>query len=204
LHPSAIACRRPHRPTKSARSSVGIDALLDAAHGIATGRTRTRPFRLAQQSPDIEAAVTSLAEVVDEVTPAYGRLIAGAGALGVPAPLRARDDAWQLEVLAHPHGPRVLRACILAPDGRPAVSVAVAEGGGDGARHAWRETVAASAWFIEGCDLAEFRDPPDGPWLMGALQDGLDGHPEAFEWLGAVLPYIGWAFLDSLSTITIA
>jgi len=144
------------------------------------------------------------AEVVDEVTPAYGRLIAGAGALGVPAPLRARDDAWQLEVLAHPHGPRVLRASILAPDGRPAVSVAVAEGGGDGARHAWRETVAASAWFIEGCDLAEFRDPPDGPWLMGALQDGLDGHPEAFEWLGAVLPYIGWAFLDSLSTITIA
>ena len=53
----------------SARSSVGIDALLDAAHGIATGRTRTRPFRLAQQSPDVEEAVTSLAEVVDEVFP---------------------------------------------------------------------------------------------------------------------------------------
>ena len=32
----------------SARSSVGIDALLDAAHGVATGRTRTTPYRLAQ------------------------------------------------------------------------------------------------------------------------------------------------------------
>ena len=53
----------------SARSAAGIDALLDAAHGIATGRTRTRPFRLAQQSPDVEEAVTSLAEAVDEVFP---------------------------------------------------------------------------------------------------------------------------------------
>ena len=53
----------------SARSSVGIDALLDAAHGVATGQTRTRPFRLAQQSPDVEEAVASLAEVVDEVFP---------------------------------------------------------------------------------------------------------------------------------------
>ena len=53
----------------SARSSVGIDALLDAAHGVAAGQTRTRPFRLAQQSPDVEEAVASLAEVVDEVFP---------------------------------------------------------------------------------------------------------------------------------------
>ena len=108
------------------------------------------------------------------------------------------------EVLAHPHGPRVLEARILAPDGRPAVVLAVGEGGGAGPQRAWRETVAASSWFIEGCDPAEFRDPPDGPWMMGAFQDGLDGHPEAFDWLGSVLQYIGWAFLDSLSPITIA
>ena len=53
----------------SARSSVGIDALLDAAHEVATGGTHTRPFRLAQQSPDVEEAVASLAEVVEEVFP---------------------------------------------------------------------------------------------------------------------------------------
>ncbi len=53
----------------SARSSLGIDALLDAAHGVAIGGTRTRPFRLAQQSPDVEDAVASLAEVVEEVFP---------------------------------------------------------------------------------------------------------------------------------------
>ena len=53
----------------AARSSTGIDALLDAAHGVATGRTRTRPFRLAQQAPGIEQAVASLAAAVEQVFP---------------------------------------------------------------------------------------------------------------------------------------
>ncbi|MYK88100.1 MAG: ferrous iron transporter B, partial [Acidobacteria bacterium] len=43
----------------SARSGVGIEALLDAAHGVATGRTRTTPFRLAQKAPGVEQAVAS-------------------------------------------------------------------------------------------------------------------------------------------------
>ena len=54
----------------SARSGIGIDGLLDAAHGVATGRTRTTPFRLAQQAPGVEQAVASLAEVVEEAFPA--------------------------------------------------------------------------------------------------------------------------------------
>ena len=54
----------------SARSSVGIDELLDRAHGVATGRTRTTPFRLAQHAPGAEQeAVASLAEVVAEAFP---------------------------------------------------------------------------------------------------------------------------------------
>ena len=53
----------------SARSGVGIDGLLDAAHGVATGRTHTTPFRLAQQAPGVEQAVGSLAEVVEEAFP---------------------------------------------------------------------------------------------------------------------------------------
>ena len=53
----------------SARSGAGIDALLDAAHGVATSRTRTTPFRLAQQAPGVEQAVASLAEVVEEAFP---------------------------------------------------------------------------------------------------------------------------------------
>ena len=53
----------------SARSGVGIDPLLDAAHGVATGRTHTTPFRLAQQAPGVEQAVGSLAEVVEEAFP---------------------------------------------------------------------------------------------------------------------------------------
>ena len=140
-------------------------------------------------------------EVADDVTPAYERLIAAAGTFATPAPLRDPDDRWRLEVLAHPHGPRVLQARILAPDGQPAATLAVAEGGGAGPRRAWRETVAAAPWFIDGCDPGDFRDPPDGPWMMAALLPALADHLEALEWLGAVEQYIGWAFLDSLQPV---
>ena len=53
----------------SARSKVGIDALLDAAHRVATGETRTTPFRIAQQAPAVEEAVATLAGVVEESFP---------------------------------------------------------------------------------------------------------------------------------------
>ena len=144
------------------------------------------------------------AEVVDDVTPAYGRLIAAAGAFATPAPLRSREDAWRLEVLTHPHGPRVLRARILAPDGQPVSALAVAEDGGGGARRAWRETVAAAPWFVDGCDPGDFRDPPDGRWVMAALLPALADHEEAYEWLGVIEQYIGWTFLDSLQPIASA
>lgn len=137
-------------------------------------------------------------EVVDDVTAAYGRLIAAAGAFATPAPLRDPDDSWRLEVLAHPHGPRVLQARIVAPDGRPVAVLAVAEGGGDGPQRAWRETVATAPWCTDGCDPGDFRNPPDGPWVITALLPELAYHLEALDWLGAVEQYIGWAFLDSL------
>ena len=62
----------------SARSSTGIDALLDAAHGVATGRTRTTPLRLAQQAPGVERAVAALAGEVAEAFPGLpnGRWVA--------------------------------------------------------------------------------------------------------------------------------
>ncbi len=77
-------------------------------------------------------------------TRAYGRLIAGAGAFETPAPLRHRDGPSRLHVLAHEHGPCVLQARIVTPDGQPVAVLAVAEGGGDGQRRACRETVAAA------------------------------------------------------------
>ena len=52
-------------------------------------------------------------DMAEQVTPAYGRLIAVAGALAIRAPLRGPDDPWRLEVLAHPQGPRVLQARIV-------------------------------------------------------------------------------------------
>jgi len=107
--------------------------------------------------------------LTDSMTRAYGLLIAGAGAFETPAPLRHRDDPWRLHVLAHEHGPRVLKARIVAPDEQPVAVLAVAEGGGDGPRRAWRETVATAPWFIDGCDPGDFRSPPDGPWVIAAL-----------------------------------
>ena len=53
----------------SARSRIGIDALLDAAHRVATGETRTTPFRIARQAPAVEEAVATLAGVVEESFP---------------------------------------------------------------------------------------------------------------------------------------
>ncbi|MXW56441.1 MAG: hypothetical protein F4Z59_07175 [Gemmatimonadales bacterium] len=134
----------------------------------------------------------------DEVTRAFGRLIAAAGALGVPAPLRDPDDTWQLEVLAHPHGPRVLKARIVAPEDEPVAVLAVAEGGGAGARRAWRETVEEAPWLHPGCDLTLLREPPDGPWVIMALLLPPAIHGEAVEWLEDMEQCIAWAFLKSL------
>ena len=52
-----------------ARESVGIDDLLNAAHGVARGETSTRPYRLERHSEDVEGTVASLAQVVDDAFP---------------------------------------------------------------------------------------------------------------------------------------
>lgn len=52
-----------------ARSGVGIDELLDAAHRVAAGETRTTPFRGARHAPAIEQVIASLAGVVEEAFP---------------------------------------------------------------------------------------------------------------------------------------
>ena len=142
--------------------------------------------------------------MADDVTRAYGRLIAVAGALATPAPLRGPDDPWRLEVVAHPHGPRVLQARIVAPDELSVAVLAVAEGGGAGPRRAWRETAAAAPRSIDGCDPGDFLGPPDGPWVLMALLPALAVHPEAAEWLGDVEQCIAWAFLKGLQPVASA
>ena len=135
-----------------------------------------KPVRLQHWTPNIgQWCWSTRSDMFDHMARAYGRLIAVAGALATPAPLRDRDDPWRLHVLSHPHGRRVLQARIVAPDGLPVA-------------------VAAAPWFIEGCDPGDFRNPPDGPWGISAWLSAL----EAVEWLGDVERYIGWAFLDSL------
>ena len=52
-----------------ARSNIGIDELIDAAHHVAIGETRTTPFRVARHAPVVEDAVASLAQVVEEAFP---------------------------------------------------------------------------------------------------------------------------------------
>ena len=53
----------------AARNRVGIDELLDAAHRVATGETRTTPFRLVRHAPAVEQAVATLAETVETAFP---------------------------------------------------------------------------------------------------------------------------------------
>ena len=53
----------------SARTRVGIDELLDAAHRVAAGEVRTTPFRLVRHAPAVERAVASLSETVETAFP---------------------------------------------------------------------------------------------------------------------------------------
>ncbi len=53
----------------AARSKIGIDALIDAAHAVAIGEQTTKPIRIAQQTPELEQAVVELADVVEQAFP---------------------------------------------------------------------------------------------------------------------------------------
>ena len=52
-----------------ARSKIGIDDLIEAAHGVAVGDTHPTPCRITRFPTAVEQAVTSLASVVTETFP---------------------------------------------------------------------------------------------------------------------------------------
>ncbi|MEE2636390.1 MAG: ferrous iron transport protein B [Acidobacteriota bacterium] len=52
-----------------ARSKVGVDELLDAAHQVATGERPTTPFRAVRHTPAVEQAVATLSDVVRTTFP---------------------------------------------------------------------------------------------------------------------------------------
>jgi ferrous iron transport protein B len=53
----------------TAREGVGIDALLAAAHDVATGVRKTTPYRAGRQAPEVEHAITQLEPVVEHAFP---------------------------------------------------------------------------------------------------------------------------------------
>ncbi len=55
--------------TGVARSNIGINELLDAAHDVATGSIQTTPYRIARHDQSVEQAVASLTTVVEEIFP---------------------------------------------------------------------------------------------------------------------------------------
>ncbi len=52
-----------------ARSNIGINELLDAAHDVAIGSIQTTPYRIARHDQSVEQAVASLTTVVEETFP---------------------------------------------------------------------------------------------------------------------------------------
>ena len=52
-----------------ARERQGVEELLDAAVAMASGKTRTHPFRVERHAAEVESALASLTEVVEEVYP---------------------------------------------------------------------------------------------------------------------------------------
>ena len=53
----------------AARSNIGINELLEAAHDVATGSVQTTPHRIARQEQTVEQAVESLTPVVEKTFP---------------------------------------------------------------------------------------------------------------------------------------
>ena len=53
----------------AARSNIGINELLEAAHDVATGSVQTTPYRIARQEQTVEQAVASLTTVVEQTFP---------------------------------------------------------------------------------------------------------------------------------------
>ena len=53
----------------AARSNIGINELLEAAHAVATGSVQTTPYRIARQEQTVEQAVASLTTVVELTFP---------------------------------------------------------------------------------------------------------------------------------------
>ncbi len=53
----------------AARQSVGIDALLQAVHEVATGETVCRPHRLKNESPAVQQALNALVAQLQQVYP---------------------------------------------------------------------------------------------------------------------------------------
>ena len=53
----------------AARSIIGINELLEAAHNVATGSVQTTPYRIARQEQTVEQAVASLTPVVEKTFP---------------------------------------------------------------------------------------------------------------------------------------
>lgn len=53
----------------TAREGIGLPELLDAAHAVATGARTTKPVRLSEHPPEIEAAITALLPDIESVFP---------------------------------------------------------------------------------------------------------------------------------------
>lgn len=53
----------------AARSRQGIPQLLAAIDDVASGRTRTKPFRIPEQPPEVESAVRALVPMLEESLP---------------------------------------------------------------------------------------------------------------------------------------
>ena len=99
-------------------------------------------------------------DMAEHVTPAYGRLIAVAGALATPAPLRSPDDPWRLEVLRASARPA-------RPEGAHRRPGRAARGGGGGGGRRRRRPAPRMARDRGGGPLVHRRDaiPPTSATL---------------------------------------
>lgn len=154
------------------------------------------PTLLHVTAHDGHTRLSLRSEVGDRVASELRFLLALACALGA-APLGIGVSGWAMTARERPGS---LSVRVHGPNGLAVASFAA------GAEHdaprgrddAWRRVVDEATWFLRGASpgAPPLVEPPEPPWLIGALLPAILAYPESAGWLADFERCAAWVWLD--------
>ncbi len=135
-------------------------------------------------------------EVGDHVASELRFLLALACTLDA-APVGIGVSGW---VMAARERPGSLSVRVYGPNGQAvaAFSAGAEHHAPQGRDDAWRRVVGEARWLLRGAspDAPPLVEPPDPPWLIGALLPAILAYPESVRWLADFARCATWVWLD--------